>query len=68
MEEEDSSDLSDDSCEESEQRPVQQIRFSNMPIRNRSGSPIGSLESPLEKQQRYSLFASSRWCGYSPSY
>jgi hypothetical protein len=38
MEEEDSSDLSDDSDEEGEQRAAQQIKFSKMPIRNRSGS------------------------------
>ncbi|KAG9233970.1 stress-activated map kinase-interacting protein-like protein [Amylocarpus encephaloides] len=38
MEEEDSSDLSDDSEEESDQRAAQQIKFSKMPIRNRSGS------------------------------
>jgi hypothetical protein len=38
MEEEDSSDLSDDSDEESDQRAAQQIKFSKMPIRNRSGS------------------------------
>lgn len=38
MEEEDSSDLSDDSEEEGDQRAAQQIKFSKMPIRNRSGS------------------------------
>jgi hypothetical protein len=38
MEEEDSSDLSDDSDEEGDQRAAQQIKFSKMPIRNRSGS------------------------------
>lgn len=38
MEEEDSSDLSDDSDEETDQRAAQQIKFSKMPIRNRSGS------------------------------
>ncbi|CAG8954079.1 hypothetical protein HYFRA_00009181 [Hymenoscyphus fraxineus] len=38
MEEEDSSDLSDESDEEGEQRAAQQIKFSKMPIRNRSGS------------------------------
>ena len=38
MEEEDSSDLSDESDEESDQRAAQQIKFSKMPIRNRSGS------------------------------
>ncbi|KAG9243511.1 stress-activated map kinase-interacting protein-like protein [Calycina marina] len=37
-EEEDSSDLSDESDEEGEQRAAQQIKFSKMPIRNRSGS------------------------------
>jgi hypothetical protein len=38
MEEEDSSDLSDDSDEDGDQRAAQQIKFSKMPIRNRSGS------------------------------
>jgi target of rapamycin complex 2 subunit MAPKAP1 len=38
MEEDDSSDLSDESEEESDQRAAQQIKFSKMPIRNRSGS------------------------------
>lgn len=38
MEEEDSSDLSDDSDDEGDQRAAQQIKFSKMPIRNRSGS------------------------------
>lgn len=38
MEEEDSSDLSDESEEEGDQRAAQQIKFSKMPIRNRSGS------------------------------
>ena len=38
MEEEDSSDLSDDSEDEGDQRAAQQIKFSKMPIRNRSGS------------------------------
>lgn len=38
MEEDDSSDLSDESDEEGEQRAAQQIKFSKMPIRNRSGS------------------------------
>ena len=38
MEEEDSSDLSDDSDEDNDQRAAQQIKFSKMPIRNRSGS------------------------------
>ena len=38
MEEEDSSDLSDESDEEGDQRAAQQIKFSKMPIRNRSGS------------------------------
>ncbi|KAH8672113.1 stress-activated map kinase interacting protein 1-domain-containing protein [Tricladium varicosporioides] len=38
MEEDDSSDLSDDSEEEGDQRAAQQIKFSKMPIRNRSGS------------------------------
>lgn len=43
MEEEDSSDLSDESDDEGEQRAAQQIKFSKMPIRNRSGSsPIRS--------------------------
>ena len=43
MEEEDSSDLSDDSDEDGDQRAAQQIKFSKMPIRNRSGSsPIRS--------------------------
>lgn len=43
MEEEDSSDLSDESDDEGDQRAAQQIKFSKMPIRNRSGS------SPLRK-------------------
>jgi hypothetical protein len=38
MEEEDSSDLSDESDEDGDQRAAQQIKFSKMPIRNRSGS------------------------------
>lgn len=38
MEEEDSSDLSDESEEEGDQRAAQQIKFSKMPIRHRSGS------------------------------
>ncbi|TGO41545.1 hypothetical protein BHYA_0020g00430 [Botrytis hyacinthi] len=38
MEEEDSSDLSDDSDDDGDQRAAQQIKFSKMPIRNRSGS------------------------------
>ena len=38
MEEEDSSDLSDDSDEDGDQRAAQQIKFSKMPIRTRSGS------------------------------
>lgn len=38
MEEEDSSDLSDDSEDDGDQRAAQQIKFSKMPIRNRSGS------------------------------
>jgi hypothetical protein len=38
MEEEDSSDLSDESDDEGDQRAAQQIKFSKMPIRNRSGS------------------------------
>ena len=38
MEEEDSSDLSDDSDEDGDHRAAQQIKFSKMPIRNRSGS------------------------------
>jgi len=38
QEEEDSSDLSDDSDDEGDQRAAQQIKFSKMPIRNRSGS------------------------------
>jgi len=38
QEEEDSSDLSDDSEDEGDQRAAQQIKFSKMPIRNRSGS------------------------------
>jgi hypothetical protein len=38
MEEEDSSDLSDESEDEGDQRAAQQIKFSKMPIRNRSGS------------------------------
>ena len=38
MEEDDSSDLSDDSDEDGDQRAAQQIKFSKMPIRNRSGS------------------------------
>lgn len=37
MEEEDSSDLSDDS-DEDDQRAAQQIKFAKMPVRNRSGS------------------------------
>lgn len=36
--EEDSSDLSDESDEEGDQRAAQQIKFAKMPIRNRSGS------------------------------
>jgi len=38
LEEEDSSDLSDDSDEDGDQRAAQQIKFSKMPIRHRSGS------------------------------
>ncbi|CZT00245.1 related to stress activated MAP kinase interacting protein [Rhynchosporium graminicola] len=38
MEEEDSSDLSDESEDDGDQRAAQQIKFSKMPIRNRSGS------------------------------
>lgn len=38
MEEEDSSDLSDESDDDGDQRAAQQIKFSKMPIRNRSGS------------------------------
>ncbi|CAD6506493.1 BgTH12-07720 [Blumeria graminis f. sp. triticale] len=38
MEEEDSSDLSDESDDDVDRRSSQQIKFSKMPIRNRSGS------------------------------
>ncbi|KAK3313838.1 stress-activated map kinase interacting protein 1-domain-containing protein [Apodospora peruviana] len=42
MEEDDSSDLSDESDDEPDQRAAQQIKFSKMPVRHRSGS------SPLQ--------------------
>jgi hypothetical protein len=42
MDEDDSSDLSDESDEEPDQRAAQQIKFAKMPVRNRSGS------SPLQ--------------------
>ncbi|KAK3375135.1 stress-activated map kinase interacting protein 1-domain-containing protein [Podospora didyma] len=42
MEDDDSSDLSDESDDDQDQRAAQQIKFSKMPLRNRSGS------SPLQ--------------------
>lgn len=43
MEEDDSSDLTDDSDDDTDQRAAQQIKFAKMPVRNRSGSsPIQS--------------------------
>ncbi|QDS74681.1 hypothetical protein FKW77_000219 [Venturia effusa] len=38
LEEDDSSDLSDESEEDADGRPVQQIKFSKMPLRSRAGS------------------------------
>lgn len=38
LEEDDSSDLSDDSDDDDDKRAVQQIKFTKMPVRNRSGS------------------------------
>lgn len=63
MEEEDSSDLSDDSDEDGDQRAAQQIKFSKMPIRNRSGS------SPLRGsnlRQSSTVSSPSRTLGGQP--
>lgn len=63
MEEEDSSDLSDESDEESDQRAAQQIKFSKMPIRNRSGSsPIRS----SNLRQSSTISSPSRTLGGQP--